>query len=61
MTYEYKCKNCGVFERTQRITDEPIKRCPTCKCKVVRLISSGNFRLKGGGWSSDGYSSYDKD
>ena len=28
--YEYKCPKCGVFEATQKITDEPLTTCPTC-------------------------------
>ncbi len=58
-TYEYECGKCGhEFEREQRITDEPVKTCPSCKArKVRRLISHTSFLLKGGGWYSDLYSS----
>ena len=57
-TYEYACSGCGhEFEREQRISDEPVKTCPACKArKVRRLITQGNFILKGGGWYSDLYS-----
>ena len=57
-TYEYTCDNCGYeFEREQRITENPIRKCPACgKLKARRLIGSGNFILKGGGWESDLYS-----
>ena len=48
--YEYRCEKCGEFEETQRITDPPLDRCPTCQRKVRRLISSTSFQLKGGGW-----------
>jgi putative FmdB family regulatory protein len=48
--YEYRCEKCGVFEETQRITDPPLDRCPTCRRKVRRLISNTSFQLKGGGW-----------
>jgi putative FmdB family regulatory protein len=48
--YEYRCEKCGVFEETQRITDPPLNRCPTCRRKVRRLISNTSFQLKGGGW-----------
>jgi putative FmdB family regulatory protein len=48
--YEYDCENCGTFEVTQRITDRPLRRCPTCKGKVGKLISSTSFQLKGSGW-----------
>jgi putative FmdB family regulatory protein len=48
--YEYLCVKCGEFEVTQRITDEPLKRCPTCRGKVQKLISASSFQLKGSGW-----------
>jgi putative FmdB family regulatory protein len=48
--YEYSCKRCGVFEVTQRITESPLARCPTCDGDVHRLISQTSFVLKGSGW-----------
>lgn len=48
--YEYQCDKCGTFEATQRITDKPIGKCPTCKRKVKKLISNTSFQLKGSGW-----------
>lgn len=48
--YEYACKKCGEFETTQRITDPPLTKCPTCAGKVTKLISSTSFQLKGSGW-----------
>lgn len=48
--YEYFCARCGEFEVTQRITEEPLKRCPTCRGKVRKLISASSFHLKGSGW-----------
>ncbi len=48
--YEYMCETCGEFEVTQRITDPPLKRCPTCRSKVRKLISASSFQLKGSGW-----------
>jgi putative FmdB family regulatory protein len=61
-TYEYLCKSCGhEFEREQRMSDAPIKTCPSCKARQVkRLISRTSFHLKGGGWYSDLYSSSKK-
>jgi putative FmdB family regulatory protein len=51
-TYEYKCEKCGtVFEEFQSITDNPIKRCPTCGGKVHRLIGAGaGLIFKGSGF-----------
>src|SRR5207237_9242916 len=48
--YEYRCAQCGIFEEVQRITDQPLERCPKCRRKVRRLISSTSFHLKGSGW-----------
>jgi putative FmdB family regulatory protein len=48
--YEYFCKKCGEFEVTQRITEPPLARCPSCRGKVKKLISATSFQLKGSGW-----------
>ena len=48
--YEYQCSKCGVFEVTQRITEDPLKKCPSCPRKVQKLISNTSFQLKGTGW-----------
>lgn len=53
--YEYRCPKCGTFETTQRITEPPLKRCPTCKSKVERMISATSFVLKGSGWYATDY------
>ena len=57
-TYDYACDACGhEFEREQRITEKPVKKCPKCgKLKARRMIGGGGFILKGGGWESDLYS-----
>ena len=56
-TYEYACKGCGhEFEREQRISEKPIKKCPSCGAlKARRQISRTAFVLKGGGWYNDLY------
>lgn len=53
--YEYRCPNCGIFETMQRITEPALKRCPTCKAKVERIISNTSFVLKGTGWYATDY------
>ena len=53
--YEYHCPKCGTFETTQRITEPALKRCPTCKSKVERMISATSFVLKGSGWYATDY------
>ncbi len=58
--YEYKCRQCGDFEVTQKITDKPLVRCPTCKGKVKKLISNTSFQLKGTGWYITDYARKEK-
>lgn len=61
-TYEYVCQKCRhEFEQFQSIKDEPLKRCPECKGKIVRKIGTGGGLLfKGSGfyitdYRSEGY------
>jgi putative FmdB family regulatory protein len=58
-TYSYHCDACNRdFEKEQRISEPALKKCALCgKPKARRMIASGNFILKGGGWYSDGYGS----
>jgi putative FmdB family regulatory protein len=53
--YEYACPKCGEFEERQSMNDPALKKCPTCRSKVTKLISASAFTLKGGGWYSDAY------
>ncbi|HHN74812.1 MAG TPA: zinc ribbon domain-containing protein [Acidobacteria bacterium] len=54
--YEYQCQNCGhEFEKIQKFSDRPVRRCPECGGKTEKLISRSAFVLKGGGWYADGY------
>ncbi len=50
--YEYACQACGhQFETLQKISDDPLKKCPGCgKQKLTKLVSAPSFRLKGSGW-----------
>ena len=50
--YEYECSNCKFYvEALQKISDPPIRKCPSCKKQTMkRLVSAPVFRLKGGGW-----------
>jgi putative FmdB family regulatory protein len=61
-TYEYECRKCGHhFEQFQRISDEPLKRCPKCRGAVRRKIGTGaGLLFKGSGfyitdYRSEGY------
>ena len=50
--YEYECSNCKFYvEVLQKITDEPLRDCPSCKKRaLIKLVSAPVFRLKGAGW-----------
>ena len=50
--YEYQCEACGYkFEKLQKISDDPLKVCPSCGAsKLSKLVSAAAFRLKWGGW-----------
>jgi putative FmdB family regulatory protein len=57
-TYDYECGNCG--EKTeifQKITDDPIKKCPFCgKQKLVRQFGTGAaIVFKGSGFYQTDY------
>lgn len=50
--YEYQCKSCGhELEAFQKLSDDPLKECPSCgDLELNKLVSAAGFRLKGGGW-----------
>ena len=49
--YEYECKKCGHrFERIQRFSDPPVKKCPECGGKVEQVLSAPAVQFKGSGW-----------
>ena len=50
--YEYQCTKCGHEEEVlQKISDKPLKKCPSCgKSSMQKKVSAAAFRLKGGGW-----------
>ncbi len=50
--YEYQCTKCGHEEEVlQKISDEPLKKCPSCgKSSMQKKVSAAAFRLKGSGW-----------
>lgn len=59
-TYDYECDACGhTFELFQRITADPIKKCPECKKnKVRRLFGTGAaIMFKGSGFYETDYRS----
>ena len=49
--YEYQCKKCGHrFEKIQKFSDKPIKKCPECGGLVEQTISAPAVQFKGSGW-----------
>ena len=58
-TYEYKCTKCNhQFEAVQKMTDNPLTRCPECRCKIKRLIGAGaGVIFKGSGFYTTDYRS----
>ncbi len=59
-TYDYECDACGhEFELFQRITEDPLKKCPECKRnKLRRLFGTGAAVVfKGSGFYQTDYRS----
>lgn len=49
--YEYQCKKCGHrFEKIQKFSDKPVKKCPECGGPVEKTISAPAVQFKGSGW-----------
>jgi putative FmdB family regulatory protein len=49
--YDYKCEQCGRFEKVQKITEPVLQECPVCGSPVERLISKNvGVVLKGAGF-----------
>ncbi len=61
--YEYECSNCKFYVETlQKISDEPLRKCPSCKKQTMKkLISAPVFRLKGAGWYETDFKSEGED
>ena len=49
--YEYQCKKCKHrFEKIQKFSDKPVKKCPECGGPVEQLLSAPAVQFKGSGW-----------
>jgi putative FmdB family regulatory protein len=49
--YEYQCKKCGHrFEKIQKFSDKPIRKCPECGGAVEQIISAPAVQNKGSAW-----------
>ena len=54
--YEYQCKKCKHrFEKIQKFSDKPIKKCPECGGPLEKLISQSSVQFKGSGWYVSDY------
>ena len=49
--YEYQCKKCKhKFEKIQKFSDRPIRKCPECGGPVEKIQHAPNVQFKGTGW-----------
>ena len=53
--YEYKCTKGHVSEVMQKMTDDPIKKCPECGAKVERVFHPVAVHFKGKGFYNTDY------
>ncbi len=54
--YEYVCQKCGHhLEIIQKMSDNPLTRCPQCRGKLEKIFSQTSFQLKGSGWYASDY------
>lgn len=55
-TYVYRCTNCAhEFERTQKMSDDPITECESCDGTVTRLLFAPAIHFKGSGFHNTDY------
>ena len=48
---EYQCKKCKHrFEKIQKFSDKPLKKCPECGGPLEQLLSAPAVQFKGSGW-----------
>jgi putative FmdB family regulatory protein len=49
--YEYRCLQCDAhFEKIQKFSDPPLKKCEICGGQLEQLLSSPAIQFKGSGW-----------
>lgn len=54
--YEFQCPEGTITESLVPVGTKQIK-CPKCGKRAKKIISPCSFKLVGGGWYADGYSS----
>jgi len=48
---EYECKKCKHrFEKIQKFSDKPLKKCPECGGPLEEVLSAPAVQFKGSGW-----------
>jgi putative FmdB family regulatory protein len=48
---EYQCKKCKHrFEKIEKFSDKPLKKCPECGGPLEEVISAPAVQFKGSGW-----------
>ena len=57
--YEFQCPEGTITESLVPMGTDHIK-CPKCHKKAKKIMSACSFKLVGGGWYADGYSSTQK-
>ena len=59
--YEYQCKKCKhKFEKIQKFSDRPIRKCPECGGPVEKIQHAPAVQFKGTGWYVTDYGGKDK-
>ena len=49
--YEYQCRKCKhKFEKIQKFSDPPVRKCPECGGPVEKLLHAPAVQFKGTGW-----------
>jgi putative FmdB family regulatory protein len=48
--YEYECAKGHRFEKIEKFSASPVKKCPVCGGKAQRQISASSVQFKGSGW-----------
>ena len=55
-TYGYRCGSCGhEFEIVQRITAEPLEKCPKCGGKLAKMLYPTGVIFRGSGFYKTDY------
>jgi putative FmdB family regulatory protein len=58
--YEYRCKNGHTLEVMQRMSDDPLTKCTTCKAPVQRVFHPVAVHFKGSGFYNTDYGTKSK-